>query len=204
LTVSGIEFQSGFGDDRMLIDRRWRKVVQQPYWNIFSTCGYLSRKLYKRGLVAVRLVYDISDVLTRFRLLVTRGLPWQRCIIYIYIYIVSLLHEVAIVSISKLGLISLCFQNSAVYAVQRVYLIACQWHVAFCGASSQLLVGCRRPRQSAGRGVECAVAADVTHPTQTCGVCSESMVQFVCVMEKSPNNQRPVFRLLWFEDLQPV
>lgn len=45
------------------------------------------------------------------------------------------------------------------------------------------------------RGVECAVAADVTHPTQTCGVCSESMVQFVCVMEKTPNNQRPVFRL---------
>ena len=79
------------------------------------------------------------------------------CIIYIYIYHFIILFSRNCLVFFAHGLISLCFQNSAVYAVQRVYFIACQWHVAFCGASSQLLVGCRRPRQLAGRGGECAV-----------------------------------------------
>jgi len=67
--------------------------------------------------------------------------------------------------------------------LQRVYFIACQLHVAsrphlFCS----LLGVAAEASDGARRGVRCG-GGRPSPATQTRGVCSESMVEFVCVME---------------------
>ena len=75
-------------------------------------------------------------------------------------------------------------KTARVYAVTASIFYCLSVARGFAATSLLFPVGCRRPRQSAGHGGECAVEADVLPPaTQTRGVCSESMVEFVCVME---------------------
>ena len=127
----------------------------------------------------MQLVYNISDVLARFRSLVTRGSPWQRCIIYIYCFIIILGRNFFIFLRSPYAsktarvyavtaTIFYCL-SVARYSLQRVSSVPCRM-------STAAAVG------GARRGVRCG-GGRPSPATQTRGVCSESMGEFVCVME---------------------
>ena len=83
--------------------------------------------------------------------------------IYIYIYIYRF-----IITLGRNFLVFLSMvlspyasKRARVYAVTASIFYFLLVAVALCGASLPFLVGCRRPRQSAGHGGECAVEADV-------------------------------------------
>ena len=101
--------------------------------------------------------------------------------IYIYHFIISLGRNF----LMFLSTVSSPYasKTARVYAVTASIFYCLSVARGFAATSLLFPVGCRRPRQSAGHGGECAVEADVLPLPPRRGVCSESMVEFVCVTE---------------------
>jgi len=155
----------------------------------------------------VQLVYNISDVLARFRSLVTRGSPWQRCIIYIYCFIIILgrnffifLRMVSSPYASKTArvyavtaTIFYCL-SVARYSLQRVSSVPCRM-------STAAAVG------GARRGVRCGGGRPSPCHPDTWRM--QRVYGWVCLRHGKCGCSRPTINgqcsdLLWFENSQRV